>query len=372
MAGIFLEKKPSCARRRDFLIGAGIGGAAAMLGLPAQSVCALIIDPSAPDDPSAHARDWAWLLGNWDVRHRRLKDRLAGSREWESFSGKSALWLTMGGFGTIDDNILDLPGGIYRAAGIRAFDPSARKWSIWWLDGRNPARIDPPVMGSFNGDSGTFLGEDMFQGRPILVRFRWRDIRSAQPHWEQAFSPDKGATWEVNWRNFFTRLSATPTPLPLAEGRRDDWDFLVGSWAVRHRRLKRRLVAETDWEEFDGTLINWPILGGQGNVGDNVMELPSGTYRGVGIRTFDPQSGQWLSWWLDGRNPTQIAPPVRGNFANGIGTFVGEEILDGQSIMTRVIWSGISANKARWEQAFSADRGQTWEINWVSDLRRRT
>ena len=30
------------------------------------------------------------------------------------------------------------------------------------------------------------------------------DIRSA--YWEQAFSPDGGKTWEVNWRMDFTRV----------------------------------------------------------------------------------------------------------------------------------------------------------------------
>ncbi|MEP6574756.1 MAG: hypothetical protein ABJD11_18800, partial [Gemmatimonadota bacterium] len=100
-------------------------------------------------------------------------------------------------------------------------------------------------------------------------------------------------------------------------GNLHDWDFLVGHWTVRHHRLKTRLVGSTEWEDFAGTLVNWPTLGGQGNVGDNVMDLPSGTIRGVGIRAFDVRTGEWLVWWLDARHP-EIAPPIRGGFKDGV------------------------------------------------------
>jgi hypothetical protein len=316
-----------------------------------------------------HQRDWQWLEGSWDVSHRRLQKRLANDTHWDEFSGKSTVWLTMRGLGTIDDNILQLPGGVYRAAGIRAFDPKAGKWLIWWLDGRNPTQIDPPVLGRFNGDEGEFIGDDTLNGKPIVVRFRWHETRSKRPHWDQAFSSDGGKTWEINWTNAFTRTSPTPISLQLINTHPQDFDFLVGSWRVKHRRLRKRLVGDQEWDTFGGTLINWPVLGGHGNVGDNVMEFPTGVVRGVGIRAFDPARGQWSSWWLDGRSPSEIGKPLRGRFENGVGTFLSDEMLDDRRIFNRVIWSGISAQAARWEQASSLD-GQNWEINWVSDFTR--
>ncbi|RPH58736.1 MAG: DUF1579 domain-containing protein [Acidobacteria bacterium] len=159
------------------------------------------------DDPSLNARrhDWDWLVGRWNVRHRRLKARLAGSTEWEEFSGTSVLWLTLGGLGTIDDNVLELPSGTYRAVGIRAFDRAAGQWLIWWLDERNPTTIETPVRGGFADGVGTFLCDDTLNGRPIKVRFRWSEITDRSARWEQAFSPDGGATWEINWEMEFTR-----------------------------------------------------------------------------------------------------------------------------------------------------------------------
>ena len=62
--------------------------------------------------------DFDFLVGSWRVAHRRLKERLAGNDQWEEFDGTSTLWLTMGGFGTFDDNVINLPAGTYR--GCRA------------------------------------------------------------------------------------------------------------------------------------------------------------------------------------------------------------------------------------------------------------
>jgi hypothetical protein len=52
-----------------------------------------------------------------------------------------------------------------------------------------------------------------------------------------------------------------------------DFDFLFGSWRVQHRRLKERLAKSTQWVEFDGTCVTQPLLGGFGNVDDNVQDL---------------------------------------------------------------------------------------------------
>jgi hypothetical protein len=153
---------------------------------------------------TGHEHDWDWLVGRWNVRHRQLKGRLAGSTEWKEFAGTSELWLTLGGLGTVDDNFIDLPEGAYRAVGVRAFDVKTGLWSIWWLDPRNPT-IEPPVMGGFKDGVGTFQNADTLNGRPIVVRYRWTDITPTSAHWQQAFSPDGGATWEPNWEMDFTR-----------------------------------------------------------------------------------------------------------------------------------------------------------------------
>src|SRR5262245_45578484 len=45
-------------------------------------------DSPASTELAPRAHDWDWLVGNWNVWHRRLKERLASSNEWEEFTGK--------------------------------------------------------------------------------------------------------------------------------------------------------------------------------------------------------------------------------------------------------------------------------------------
>lgn len=352
--------------RRDFMVAMAMAGIAAASGTAFAGS-----QRRRAADLAARAHDWDWLIGDWDVWHRRLKDRLAGSNEWQEFNGKSVLWLILDGLGTVDDNVVELPGNTYRGLTLRSFDPATGQWSIWWVDGRNPSRIDPPVLGKFDADSGTFLGEDTFKGRPITVRFRWLDIHSRRPNWEQSFSADGGKTWEVNWRNYFTRTSAKPTSLPRLDTAPRDWDFLVGTWQIHNRRLKQRLVGSTQWEEFDNSLVNRTVLGGFGNVGDNVFHAPGGAYTGVSLRTYDQNTSQWASWWLDGRKPSQITAPTRGSFKDGVGTLVGDDVFEGKPIKIRSQWSRITPASAHWEQAASRDGGVTWETNWISELIRK-
>ena len=343
--------------RRELLERISLGGAALTLSAPGFASAA------GPE------QDWDWLTGNWDVLHRRLKKRLAGNDDWDEFAGKSAFWHLLGGLANVDDNLLHLPAGTYRAISLRAFDPATRKWAIWWLDGRTAEKLDPPVMGGFTGDEGEFIGTDTFDGKPIIVRFRWHEVRSKRPHWDQAFSPDGGKTWETNWRNYFTRTSTTASPIPRgdepAPAEAADWRFLVGRWRVRNRKR----LANGSWETFDSTLHNFPVMGGLGNVGDNVFHAPSGTYRGVSVRAFDAQTKQWRSWWLDGRKPQTISSSVAGAFKDGLGTLVGEDEVDGRKVKVRSQWSRTSTKSPRWEQATSPD-GIHWDTNWSADFER--
>jgi len=151
-------------------------------------------------------RDFDFLHGSWDVRHRRLRRRLAGDTLWDEFGGTMRCRPILGGLGNFDDNVIDLPDGPYQACTLRLFDPVSRRWSIHWVDGRNP-KLDPPLSGSFADGIGTFLGDDRHEGRPILVRFLWTP-GEAVARWEQAFSADDGANWETNWTMAFHRTGA--------------------------------------------------------------------------------------------------------------------------------------------------------------------
>ena len=160
-------------------------------------------------------------------------------------------------------------------------------------------------------------------------------------------------------------------PASLASDGRHDFDFLVGRWTLAHCRLRERLVGDTHWEEFAGRCEASLIIGGLGNVDDCVLELPDGSYRGATLRLFNPATRIWSIWWIDARNGT-LGAPVHGRFERGVGTFLGDDTHAGRPIRVRFVWSQITARSARWEQAFSADGGESWEMNWLNTLERIT
>jgi hypothetical protein len=151
-----------------------------------------------------------------------------------------------------------------------------------------------------------------------------------------------------------------------------DFDFQIGSWGVKHRRLRERLVASDDWEEFDGASEMRTILGGDGNVEDNVLNISSGTYRAIALRSFDPTQNRWAIWWLDAREPHVLDVPVIGHFEKGVGQFFADVVLNRSAVRVRFLWLRTDQLSPRWEQAMSTDRGKTWETNWTMDFIRRS
>jgi hypothetical protein len=150
----------------------------------------------------------------------------------------------------------------------------------------------------------------------------------------------------------------------------DDFDFMLGKWTVRHRRLNSRLCGCDDWTDFDGTSSTAQILGGFGNVEDNVIHFPTGTVRAAAFRSFNAGTGEWAIWWLDGRSPHHLDVPVIGRFDGKIGLFYADDVLDGRPIRIRFTWRANDGTNPRWEQAFSPDGGTTWETNWIMEFQR--
>ncbi|GCE29400.1 hypothetical protein KDA_48840 [Dictyobacter alpinus] len=150
---------------------------------------------------------------------------------------------------------------------------------------------------------------------------------------------------------------------------RTDFDFFMGTWNVRNRRLRERLKGSTSWEEFGGRTVAHKILGGLGNFEEFTLERVSGPSYGTSLRLFNPTSQQWSIYLADGINGLDIHPAI-GEFKDGRGEFYSQELFEGRSILCRIIWSEITTTSCHWEQAFSTNGGRTWETNWTTDFER--
>jgi hypothetical protein len=173
------------------------------------------VAPTATHDGS---HDFDFIFGKWRMPNHKLKTKLAGAHDWADFV-------------TCDEG-QPLPGGIgntdfwtanywkdFVGVTVRTYDPATGLWRIYWVDNKfSKGKIQPPVVGKFDGDVGIFEGPDTFNGIPILVRYTWKINPKGSEvvaTWNQAFSTDHGKTWETNWYNEFIHDdSCTPTTAP--------------------------------------------------------------------------------------------------------------------------------------------------------------
>ena len=152
--------------------------------------------------------DFDFIIGTWKIRNRRLVEPLTGSTEWEEFDGSTVTRGVWGGAANLEEYDAESPRGHIQGLALRLYNPESRQWSIYWGNRAN-GTLDSPMIGEFRHGTGEFYNQELFRGRSISVRFRWTDITSTSCRWEQAFSPDGGTTWEINWIMEFTRAPSS-------------------------------------------------------------------------------------------------------------------------------------------------------------------
>jgi hypothetical protein len=144
-----------------------------------------------------------------------------------------------------------------------------------------------------------------------------------------------------------------------------DFDFEVGTWKTHVKRLVHPLSGSNEWTEYDGTSVVRKVWDGHANLLELAMDGPKGHFQGMSLRLYNPQSRQWSLNFSNAASGV-LSQPTIGEFKNGRGEFYDQESLNGRAILVRFVISDITADAARFEQAFSGDGGKTWEVNWIA------
>lgn len=149
-----------------------------------------------------------------------------------------------------------------------------------------------------------------------------------------------------------------------------DFDFIYGIWRIHNRRLRSPLSGGEDWYEFEAIYKAQPLWNGKANLDEFFGDSPLGRIEGLTLRLYDAQTARWNLYWATSRQGLVTVPNV-GSFNNdGVGEFFSNEEFEGKPIVCRYRWTKSYGAGCRWEQAFSADGGMTWETNWIMDFTR--
>ena len=148
-----------------------------------------------------------------------------------------------------------------------------------------------------------------------------------------------------------------------------DFDFEFGTWHAKVARLAKPLGDSTHWLHYEGPSVVRKVWNGRANIGEIDLTGPAGNIRGLSLRLYEPQTGQWRISWANA-NDGLLGTPMIGGFENGRGEFYNQETYEGRAIFVRFIFSGITESAFKIEQAFSADGGKSWETNWIASFTR--
>jgi hypothetical protein len=167
---------------------------------------------------------------------------------------------------------------------------------------------------------------------------------------------------------FAQQNSNASTTTELRDGQHD-FDYNIGKWKTHITRLEHPLSGTTKWIKMEGTVTTTKLWDGRAQIEQIEADGPSGHWEGMTLFLYNPQSHQW-SQTFAGSASGVLEPPIIGEFKNGRGEFFGPDTFNGRSIITRGIWSDITPNTHKFEQAFSEDGGKTWETNFIATLER--
>lgn len=141
------------------------------------------------------------------------------------------------------------------------------------------------------------------------------------------------------------------------------FDFVHGQWIAENRKLSQPLTRTAGWVRFDTVHTCRPLLIGLGHI----EEIASDDFASfTTLRLFDLENRQWTIHRVSSADGVW-RPPLSGRFDSGVGVFVGEDRWCGKPVLVRHTWTRTTGD-LHWEQAFSANGGGAWEVNWVADL----
>jgi hypothetical protein len=160
---------------------------------------------------------------------------------------------------------------------------------------------------------------------------------------------------------------AGPPTASLDHDGQHDFDSLAGTWKCHTKYRAHPLAGSDTWIEFDGTETFQKIWDGA------MLELSERADAkgpvGLMLYTYNPQSHQWYVYFANSKDG-KLGPPNVGEFRNGRGEFFAQDTLNGKLLLNRYIWSQIASSSPHYEESWSSDGGQTWELVRLVDLAR--
>jgi hypothetical protein len=151
------------------------------------------------------SHDFDFNVGTWHTHIRRQSKPLSGVQEFVVMEGTVTVRKVWDGRAQLEEIEIDGPSGHFEGMTLFLYNPKAQQWSQTFANASNGV-LQPPTIGSFKDGKGELYARDSVNGRMILIRGTWSDIRQDSHHYQEDYSDDGGKSWEPVFIADLTRL----------------------------------------------------------------------------------------------------------------------------------------------------------------------
>jgi len=185
--------------RTAMLLGAAAGAA---LFYPSVGGSQAATPPAAMRDGQ---HDFDFNVGVWKTHIKRSLDPFDAAAESVELNGTVTTRKVWDGRAQLEEIEADGPKGHWEGLSLFLYNPAAHQWTQAFVNSRVGALSSSSSnIGEFKDGRGVLFGQDTVNGRAILVRAVWSDIKPDSHQYEELFSDDGGMTWV---RSFIANLT---------------------------------------------------------------------------------------------------------------------------------------------------------------------
>jgi hypothetical protein len=160
---------------------------------------------AAPGAVHEGQHDFDFNFGTWRTHIREVLDPFTGSTKSIELNGTVTVRKIWDGRAQLEEIEADGPNGHWEGMTLFLYNPDAHQWSQTFV-GSKSGVLTSGLIGSFKDGRGELFAQDTFDGKSVLIRGVWSDIKPDSHHFEESYSNDGGKTWSTAFIAELTRL----------------------------------------------------------------------------------------------------------------------------------------------------------------------
>jgi hypothetical protein len=178
----------------------------------AAAMVSLGASPAAAEAPTGQpalrdgSHDMDFNFGTWHTEIERIPDPFGNPSNVIHLAGTVTVKPIWNGKGELEEIEAESPGGHWEGANLFLYDPTAHQWIQTYVDSSEGRFDEPSGIGEYRNGTVEYYSADKVQGRAILDRAIWSDIKPDSHTYQESFSDDGGRTWHPAFTAHLTRI----------------------------------------------------------------------------------------------------------------------------------------------------------------------